>query len=282
MVRGGAGIYYGLNVATNYQSPGPAFGGSNTIQFSKDNFNTRFATLADPFPGGFASPQGDKYGKLAMWGYDNNNTLGTTPARNAEIYQWNLGVQHLFPAGITIGADYSGSQSRHLPFSSGSRTGNKNFLPSSIRRQIVTDYNDCLATDPDPANDCASPSDALDTQVSNPFQPLFQGANAIFNEPSSIYNDATIPLINLLRPFPQFDGQFSSLTALAASASYNSLQIRFQKQASHYVSFEGNYTWAKAIDDSSAGANSFITDSLDSGRRPQAIGQPEGGAFHQR
>ncbi len=271
VVRGGAGIYYGLNVATNYQSPGPAFGGSNGIQFSKDDFNTRFATLADPFPGGFASPQGEKYGKLAMWGYNNNNTLGTTSARNAEIYQWNLGVQHLFPGGITIGADYSGSQSRHLPFSSGSRTGNKNFLPSAVRRQIVTDYNDCLATDPDPANDCASPSDALATQVSNPFKPLFQGANAIFNEPSSIYNDDTIPLINLLRPFPQFDGQFSSLTALAASASYNSLQMRFQKRTSHYVSFEGNYTWAKAMDDSSAGANSFITDALDSGRRPQEL-----------
>ena len=150
VVRGGAGIYYGLNVATNYQSPGPAFGNSNPIHFTTDNFQTRLATLADPFPGGFAAPQGDKYGKLAMWGFDDSNTLGTTPARNAEIYQWNLGVQHLFPGGITIGADYSGSQSRHLPFSSGSRTGNENFLPSAIRKQIVANYNTCVATDPNP------------------------------------------------------------------------------------------------------------------------------------
>ncbi len=264
VLRGGAGIYYGLNVATNYQSPGPAFGNSNPILFTKDNFNSRLATLADPFPGGFATPQGDKYGKLAMWGFDDNNTLGTTEARNAEIYQWNLGVQHLFSAGITIGADYSGSQSRHLPFSSGSRTGNKNFLPSSIRNQIVADYNTCA-----PA--CETPANVLAELVDNPFQPFFQGANAIFNEPSSIYNDDQIPLINLLRPFPQFDGQFSGLTALAASSSYNSLQVRFQKRPSHYVSFEGNYTWAKAIDDSSAGANSFITDALSNGRRPQEL-----------
>jgi len=74
----------------------------------------------------------------------------------------------------------------------------------------------------------------------------------------------------LLRPFPQFDGAFSGLTALIASASYNSLQVRFQKRASHYVSFEGNYTWAKAIDDSSAGANSFITDLLANGN-PQEL-----------
>jgi hypothetical protein len=271
VVRGGAGIYYGLNVATNYQSPGPAFGGSNGINFTKDDFDTRHATLADPFPDGFASPQRQTYGKLAMWGYDNGNTLGTTEARNAEIYQWNLGVQHLFAGGITIGADYSGSQSRHLPFSSGSRTGNKNFLPSSMRRRIVADSNQCFATDPDPANDCLSPSDTLNSQVANPFQSLFVGPGAIFNEPSSLYNDPTIPLINLLRPFPQFDGSFSGLTALAASASYNSLQLRFQKRPSHYVSFEGNYTWAKAIDDSSAGANSFITDALSNGRRPQQL-----------
>ena len=271
VVRGGAGIYYGLNVATNYQSPGPAFGGSNAIQFTKDDFDTRHATLANPFPDGFAAPQGETYGKLAMWGYNNGNTLGTTEARNAEIYQWNLGVQHLFPAGITIGADYSGSQSRHLPFSSGSRTGNKNFIPSATRRQIVADADHCQATDPDPQNDCQSPSDILSGLVDNPFQPFFQGPGAIFNEPSSIYNDAQIPLINLLRPFPQFDGQFSALTALAASASYNSLQVRFQKRQSHYVSFEGNYTYAKAIDDSSAGANSFITDALSNGRRPQEL-----------
>jgi hypothetical protein len=264
VVRGGAGIYYGLNVATNYQSPGPAFGGSNGIQFTKDDFNTRHATLADPFPDGFASPQGETYGKLAMWGYNNGNTLGTTEARNTEIYQWNFGVQHLFPGGITIGADYSGSQSRHLPFSSGSRTGNKNFLPASLRKKIVADYNAC-------APGCETPSDVLSELVDNPFQSLFTGAGAIFNEPSSIYNDDRIPLINLLRPFPQFDGTFSGLTALAASASYNSLQVRFQKRASHYISFEGNYTWAKAMDDSSAGANSFITDALSNGRRPQEL-----------
>ncbi len=270
VVRGGAGIYYGLNVATNFQTPGPAFGGSNPIRFTNDNFQTRLATLSDPFPGGFAFPQGNTYGKLAMWGLSDNNSLGVTPARNAEIYQWNLGVQHLFPAGITIGVDYSASQSRHLPYSSSSGTGNKNFLPSSIRKQIVADSNICFATDPNPANDCNTPTNTLAALVTNPFQSLFQGSSAIFNQPSSLYNDAQIPLINVLRPFPQFDGTFSGLTALTASASYNSLQVRFQKRASHYVSFEGNYTWAKAIDNSSAGANSFITDLLANGN-PQEL-----------
>src|SRR6185312_10767315 len=210
VIRGGAGIYYGLNVATNFQTPSPVFGNSNPIRFSLNQFQTQNATLADPFPGGFATPQGDTYGKLAMWGYNDNNTLGTTEARNAEIYQWNVGVQHLFRGGITVGVDYSGSQSRHLPFSSGSSTGNKNILPSSIRKQIVANYNHCVATDPNPDDDCTTPSNVLGTNVDNPFQPLFTGANAIFNEPSSLYTNDQIPLVNLLRRYPQFDGDFSA------------------------------------------------------------------------
>jgi len=263
VVRGGAGIYYGLNVATNFQFTGTAFGNSHPILFTKDNFQSQFATLENPFPSGYAPPQGQKYGGLALWGFPNNNSLDTGEARNAEIYQWNLGVQHLFPAGITIGVDYSASRSTHLPYSSFSGTANRNFLFSSDRNQIVAQYNTCLAG-PNPGN-CVSPTNTLATLTDNPFLPLFQGPNAIFNEPESIYNDAQIPLINLLRPFPQFDGAFSGLTRLSASAWYNSLQVRFQKRPSHYISFEGNYTFSKATDNSSAGANSFITPSLSSG-----------------
>lgn len=264
VIRGGAGVYYGLNVATNFQFTGTAFGNFSPIRFTKDNFQTQFATLANPFPDGLPLPQGRTYGPLAMWGLPNNNSLDTADARNAEIYQWNLGVQHLFPGQIVIGVDYSASRSTHLPFSSFSGTANRNFLPSAIRQQIVAGNE----------TDCASqglgPSDCLNMQVTNPFQSLFVGPNALFNEPTSIYNDDTIPLINLLRPFPQFDGPFSGLTRLSATSFYNSMQIRFQKRASHYISFEGNYTLSKSTDNSSAGANSFITDLLSAGN-PQVL-----------
>ena len=264
VIRGGAGVYYGLNVATNFQFTGTAFGNASPIRFTKDNFQTRFATLANPFPDGLPLPQGHTYGSLALWGLPNNNSLDTGEARNAEIYQWNLGVQHLFPGQIVIGVDYSASRSTHLPFSSFSGTANRNFLPSAVRAQIVAGNE----------TDCASqglgPSDCLNMQVTNPFQSLFTGPSAIFNEPTSIYNDPTIPLINLLRPFPQFDGPFSGLTRLSAESSYNSMQIRFQKRPSHYISFEGNYTLAKSTDNSSAGANSFITGLLSSGN-PQVL-----------
>ena len=282
VVRGGAGVYYGLNVETNFQFAGTAFGNTTPIRFTADSFQTRCATLADPFPvvcpsaspvpGTFTQPQGQKYGDLALWGLSNGNSLDTGEARNAEIYQWNLGIQHLFPWQIVIGVDYSASRSTHLPYSSFSGTANRNFLPSSLREQIV---NGNL-----PICNGLGPSDCLAQQESNPFLPLFStttpgctiagGPSPKFNEPTSIYNNCTIPLINLLRPFPQFDGQFAGLTLLTASSFYNSLQVRLQKRANHYISFEGNYTLSKSTDNSSAGANSFITNLLSSGN-PQVL-----------
>jgi hypothetical protein len=268
VVRGGAGIYYGLNVATNFQFVGTAFGNTNPIRFSEDNFQTQFATLANPFPSGFSFPRGAAAGPTALYGFANNNSLDTSSARNAEVYQWNLGVQHLFPGQIVIGVDYSASRSTHLPYSSFSGTANRNFLSSALRQKIVDQFNTafsaCLAANPgDPGMICENmvptPSQTLANPVANPLQPLFM------NQPDSIYSNSMVPLINLLRPFPQFDGPFSGLTLLGASAAYHSMQVRFQKRANHYVSFEGNYTFSKAIDNSSAGANSFITPSLSSG-----------------
>src|SRR4029077_16623699 len=98
----------------------------------------------------------------------------------------------------------------------------------------------------------------LHNTVNNPFQPLFSGPNAIFNEPDSLYNNGQVPQINLLRPYPQYDGNFEGLPLLEAESFYNALQVRFEKRASHYISFEGGYTFSKATDDSSAGRNAFI------------------------
>jgi hypothetical protein len=94
--------------------------------------------------------------------------------------------------------------------------------------------------------------------VPNPFQPYFTGPNAIFNEPDSLYNDPTIPLLNLLRPYPQFNGQFAGFPLFAASSRYNSMQLRFQKRGGKYFTFQGSYTLSRATDNSSSGDNSWV------------------------
>jgi len=253
VIRGGAGVFYGMNVATNFQYAGTAFRKSANIFFQQNNFQNQNATLSQPFPAGLAPPQGRKYGALAEWGFDNGNDLSYQKALNANIYQWNLGVQHMLPGQIVIGADYSANRSTHLPWAGVTSTRNRNFLSSAVRNGLVEQMNPTH----DPNDN--SVSDYLNNFVPNPFQPLFvPGPSQIFNEVDSRYNDPTIPQINLLRPYPQFDGTFQGLPLLEASSWYHSLQIRFQKRTSHYISFEGNYTLSKATDNSSAGANAWL------------------------
>ncbi len=70
VIRGGAGIYYGLNVATNFQFTGTAFGATNPILFTKDDFQTRTLRLQIPFLPRrvFPSRKDKQYGAAALVG----------------------------------------------------------------------------------------------------------------------------------------------------------------------------------------------------------------------
>ncbi len=127
-----------MSPATNFQYPGSAFRKTANLFFTNDNFQTQSATLENPFPGGFTGPQGKQYGQFANWGYQNPNDLGTTAARDAELYQWNLGIQRLLPSQIVLGVDYSANRSTHLPWAG---TNNRSFIPSALLAQITAASN---------------------------------------------------------------------------------------------------------------------------------------------
>lgn len=259
VVRGGAGIYFGMSPATNFQYPGSAFRKTANLFFTNDNFQTQSATLENPFPSGFSGPQGKQYGQFANWGYQNPNDLGTTAARDAELYQWNIGIQRLLPSQIVLGVDYSANRSTHLPWAG---TNNRAFIPSALLAQITAAVTPTDSTCS--ADGCVS--NFLQTSVGNPFLSMFSAGcvasatNPCFNEPNSNYGDpgGAIPLGTLLNKYPQFNGDFEGLMLESASSWYNALQIRFQKRTTHHISFEGSYTISKATDDSSAGRNNWV------------------------
>jgi len=257
VVRGGAGIYFGMSPATNFQYPGTAFSKTASIFFTNNNFASQSATLENPFPGGFTGPQGKQYGQFADWGYGNNNDLGTTAARDADLYQWNVGIQRELPSQIVLGVDYSANRSTHLPWAG---TNNRDFISSALLAKISAAVT---PTDPScQADSCVS--SFLQNPVTNPFQAMFTQPCAstptspCFNEPDSLYSTSQLPLGNLLNPYPQFTGDFEGLMIEEASSWYNSLQIRFQKRTTHHLSFEGNYTVSKLTDNSSAGRNNWV------------------------
>jgi hypothetical protein len=259
VVRGGAGIYFGMSPATNFQYPGTAFSKTATMFFTNNNFASQYATLEDPFPTGFTGPQGKQYGALAEWGYADNNDLGTTAARDADIYQWNLGFQRALPSQIVLGVDYVAGRSTHLPWSG---TNNRDFISSTLLAQISAAVT---PTDPNcSADSCVT--NFLQTNVGNPFYSMFSTpctatpSTPCFNEPDSLYSNSsgTIPLGYLLNKYPQFTGDFEGLMLESANSWYNAMQIRFQKRTTHHVSFEGSYTVSKSTDDSSAGRNNWV------------------------
>jgi Carboxypeptidase regulatory-like domain len=265
VVRGGAGVYFGMSPATNFQYPGSAFRKTANLFFTNNNFACgdgnpacpQTASLANPFPAGFTGPQGTQYGQFANWGYQNPNDLGTTAARDAEIYQWNLGIQRLLPSQIVLGVDYSANRSTHLPWSG---TNNRAFIPSALLAQITAAVT---PTDPTCATDgCVSYF--LQTNVGNPFFSMFNtpctpsASNPCFNEPNSNYGQSTLPLGTLLTKYPQFNGDFEGLMLESANSWYNAMQVRFQKRTTHHISFEGSYTISKATDYSSAGRNNWV------------------------
>lgn len=257
VVRGGAGIYFGMSPATNFQYPGTAFSKTASIFFTNNNFASQYATLENPFPTGFTGPQNRQYGQFADWGYSNNNDLGNTAARDADIYMWNVGVQRELPSQIVLGVDYSANRSTHLPWAG---TNNRDFISSALLSKISA-----AVTPTDPtcqADSCVT--NFLNTEVSNPFYSMFNTpcvagpSSPCFNEPNSLYTNSTIQLGYLLNPYPQFTGDFEGLMLEEASSWYNSMQIRFQKRTSHHFSFEGNYTISKLTDNSSAGRNNWV------------------------
>jgi len=271
VVRGGAGIYFGMSPATNFQYPGTAFRKTASVFFTQSNFDNLqpYATLGNPFPTGFTGPQGAQYGKLAEWGYSNGNDLGTTAARDADIYQWNLGIQRELPSQIVLGVDYVANRSTHLPWSG---TNNRDFMPSNLLAQVSqvvhSNYDAQHGEGQCDIDSCVSKF--LSTVVNNPFYPMFSTpctsgpSGPCFNEPDSFYTSQQIPLGYLLNPYPQFTGDFEALELEEASSWYNAMQIRFQKRTTHHISFEGSYTLSKSTDNSSAGRNNWVG-SLSSG-----------------
>jgi hypothetical protein len=266
VVRGGAGVYFGMSPATNFQYPGAAFLKTANIFFTNDDFATQSATLENPFPNGFTGPQGKQYGQFANWGYPDGNDLGTTAARDADIYQWNLGIQRLLPSQIVLGVDYSANRSTHLPWAG---TNNRDFIPSALLAQISpavrSNYENMPDNGPGSCDNDGCVSNFLQgTLVSNPFASMFNtpctssASHPCFNEPNSNYGNATLPVGNFLNKYPQFAGDFEGLMLETANSWYNALQIRFQKRTTHHISFTGSYTISKATDESSAGRNNWV------------------------
>ena len=142
VIRGGAGIYFGYGVLTNYQYPGAAYTSSPTAFFS---WMAKCHAMRLSRIHSLAAFHLHKVNSTAktLCGVSQSKQPGYEKAKNANIYQWNLRVQQAFPHNIAVSIDYSANRSTFLPWAG---TDNRNFIASSVRDQfcsVQTDVNGC-------------------------------------------------------------------------------------------------------------------------------------------
>ena len=96
------------------------------------------------------------------------------------------------------------------------------------------------------------------------------------------YAAFTGTIAQMLRPFPQYSG-VTDLWGDVGNSNYNSLQVYVNKRLSHGLTFNFNYTWAKAFDDTGSNmiaAQTFALGSAYNWKNEKAVTQMPGHAVN--
>lgn len=184
-------------------------------QTTIDNGLTPFNLLRNPYPNGFRALPGAADGLLTQVGANLQSVLQDTITPWSQ--QWNLNIQRELPGQISFEAAYVGTRGLHL-----SRNGEDGLSLNQLDPKYL------------------SLGAALNTRVANPFFGL--GIN------SGFFASDTTTQAQLLRPYPQFT-DLVPLYSSGASSNYHALQVSFGKRLSRGFQIDGNYTWAKNIEE---------------------------------
>jgi hypothetical protein len=183
-------------------------------QTTNDNGLTPFNLLRNPYPLGFREPPGPGDGLLTQAGANLQSVLRDTITPRSN--QWNLNIQRELPWQMSMEIAYVGTRGLHL-----SRNGEDGLNLNQLDPSYL------------------SLGSALNQMVDNPFYGL--GTGGFFASPR-------ISRGQLLRPYPQFT-DLIPLYSSGASSNYHALQLSFSKRLSKGFLIDGNYTWAKNIEE---------------------------------
>ncbi|HMV49947.1 MAG TPA: TonB-dependent receptor, partial [Blastocatellia bacterium] len=184
-------------------------------QTTVDNGLTPFNLLRNPYPNGFRALPGAADGLLTQVGANLESVLQDTVTPWSQ--QWNLNIQRQLPWRMNLEVAYVGTRGLQL-----SRNGEGGLSLNQLDPKYL------------------SLGSQLNQLVDNPFFGL--GIN------SGFFASRQISRGQLLRPYPQFT-DLTPLYSSGASSNYHALQITFGKKLSQGMMIDGNYTWAKNIEE---------------------------------
>lgn len=216
VIRGGIGLYVATFGTVQVQQPGfsqqtalvPAAGGV---------FLTPIASLADPYPTGILRPVGNSLGVNTFVGQ--NVTYQERKFGSPITWRWNFNIQRAVGKNGVFEIGYIGSDARRIV-----ESRDLNFVPNSFL--APTQFRDQATVT------------RLSTAVANPFRGLLPGTNL---------NGATINQENLLRAYPQFNGNNGVRVEGQANgySKFHMLQTRFERRFSSGLQFLANYSFSK-------------------------------------
>gem|GEM_PF-386774 len=214
VLRGGVGLIY----FNTLESP-LAQGYSNQTSYVATTNSVLPANfLSNPYPSGIQAPTGNSLGLATQLGqsvsYPDPNHV------QPKMLQWSASLQFQLPAKMAVEIAYSGNKVSQL----------------EINKQIDTLPASFFGTHASPLT--TAQNAALNAQVTNPMAGLL---------PGSSLNAAKVSQYLLDVPFPEFTGVTDDYLS-SGSALYNSLTVSVNKQLGHGLDMQGNFTWAKIMD----------------------------------
>jgi hypothetical protein len=228
VLRTGFGVFY-ENLDRNQSSTG--YSQSTSYTSSLDGGKTPSAcmnnacasgppagaySLVDPFPQGFASPEGSSAGPMA--GIGNSVTFTNRHYKNPRTYQYSFGFQRELPGAIVAEISFSGNKQIYGPY-----TFDMNF-PEGAAGLVLQ-------------NKAIADTTFFSTTLNNPFFGILPAT-------SSRGASGTISRSSLLQLFPMWGGM-SSDGIQAAGYRSDALQVRVEKRALGQ-SAAGTLTWTLA------------------------------------
>jgi hypothetical protein len=175
-------------------------------------------------------------------------SIDKNAGRLPRTFQWSIGLQREITSNLVVEAAYVGNRGAWWASPLLATQNYNAFTPQGLLQQYgldVTNRNDTLL---------------LNLPISSP---LVQARFPQFANPNVVYQGfpANQPLIQALRPYPQWTGIPPFLGPPLGRTWYDSLQAKLTKRFSHGLSAAVAYTWEKELTLGTNSNSSYVTPS---------------------
>ena len=235
VLRSGIGLYYANFNNDFFQTAG--FSTNTDIVNSLDGGRTFIPNLlSNPWPGGVTYPTGSSAGANTFVG--RNNDWFDSNYKLPKVWNYSVGFQYQVTQASTLDLSWVGSRTLD-------QTMQKDYnIPTLAQRKTCNALEGGLPT-------------FCDAAVPNPFKglPAFAG--------TTFFTANTISRFQMMRPFPQFNGNLTQRGRNDSKIWYDSLQVTYNFRFRNGLNLLGNYTWSKQIEQ--WGFNDPYTDTYQKG-----------------